>query len=121
MHILAFILLFVSGSVGAACDGDFSGLQANNKVTGVFVFHGNARMNRTEWGKKPRWQKREKRRESRACLNRLRRRGKTSNRDLQFWIAFVLQKGSTEQIRSNSTSNLIELKGCLLDFLRGKI
>ena len=28
MHILAFILMFVVGSIGAALDGDFSGIAA---------------------------------------------------------------------------------------------
>ena len=34
MHILAFILMFVVGSIGAALDGDFSGIDA----IGKFVF-----------------------------------------------------------------------------------
>ena len=41
MHILAFILLFVFGSIGAACDGDFSGLQAIGKFllyAGLILF-----------------------------------------------------------------------------------
>lgn len=35
MHILAFILMFVVGSIGAALDGDFSGIAAIAK----FVFY----------------------------------------------------------------------------------
>ena len=31
MHILAAILMFVFGSINAACDGDFSGLEAIGK------------------------------------------------------------------------------------------
>lgn len=31
MHILAFILMFVVGSIGAAMDGDFSGIAAIGK------------------------------------------------------------------------------------------
>lgn len=34
MHILAFILIFIVGSIGAALDGDFSGIAA----IGKFVF-----------------------------------------------------------------------------------
>lgn len=34
MHILAFILMFVVGSIGASLDGDFSGIAA----IGKFVF-----------------------------------------------------------------------------------
>lgn len=34
MHILAFILMFVVGSIVAACDGDFSGLAAIGKFVG---------------------------------------------------------------------------------------
>ena len=35
MHILAFILMFVVGSIGAALDGDFSGIAA----IGKFIFY----------------------------------------------------------------------------------
>lgn len=35
MHILAFILMFVVGSIGAAMDGDFSGIAA----IGKFLFN----------------------------------------------------------------------------------
>ena len=40
MHILAFILMFVVGSIVAACDGDFSGLAAIGKFVGgaVLIF-----------------------------------------------------------------------------------
>lgn len=40
MHILAFILIFVFGSIVAACDGDFSGLAAIGKFVGgaVLIF-----------------------------------------------------------------------------------
>ena len=40
MHILALILMFVFGSIVAACDGDFSGLAAIGKFIGgaVFIF-----------------------------------------------------------------------------------
>ena len=34
MHILAFILMFVVGSISAACDGDFSGVKAIGKFIG---------------------------------------------------------------------------------------
>ena len=37
MHILAAILMFIIGSVIAACDGDFSGLEAIGKVIGFLV------------------------------------------------------------------------------------
>ena len=32
MHILAFILLFIIGSIGAACKGDWSGMAVIGKV-----------------------------------------------------------------------------------------
>lgn len=40
MHILAFILIFIFGSIVAACDGDFSGLAAIGKFVGgaVLIF-----------------------------------------------------------------------------------
>ena len=40
MHILALLLLFVIGSIVAACDGDFSGLAAIGKFVGgaVLIF-----------------------------------------------------------------------------------
>ena len=41
MHILAAILMFVIGSISAACDGDFSGLEAIGKFLlygGLIVF-----------------------------------------------------------------------------------
>ena len=40
MHILALILMFVFGSIVAACDGDFSGLAAIGKFVGgaVLIF-----------------------------------------------------------------------------------
>lgn len=40
MHILAFILMIVVGSIVAACDGDFSGLAAIGKFVGgaILVF-----------------------------------------------------------------------------------
>ena len=34
MHILAFILIFVVGSIIAACDGDYSGIAAIGKFVG---------------------------------------------------------------------------------------
>ena len=37
MHILALILMFVFGSIVAACDGDFSGLAAIGKFVGGAV------------------------------------------------------------------------------------
>lgn len=37
MHILAFILIFVVGSIVAACDGDFSGIKAIGKVIGFLA------------------------------------------------------------------------------------
>jgi len=37
MHILAFILMFVVGSIFAACDGDYSGIAAIGKFVGFFV------------------------------------------------------------------------------------
>ena len=37
MHILAFILIFVVGSIIAACDGDYSGIAAIGKFVGFFV------------------------------------------------------------------------------------
>ena len=37
MHILAFILMFIAGSIIAACSGDFSGLAAIGKIVGFFV------------------------------------------------------------------------------------
>ncbi len=37
MHILALLLLFVIGSIVAACDGDFSGLAAIGKFVGGAV------------------------------------------------------------------------------------
>lgn len=37
MHILAFILIFVIGSIFAACDGDYSGIVAIGKFVGFFV------------------------------------------------------------------------------------
>lgn len=37
MHILAFILMFIVGSIIAACSGDFSGLAAIGKIVGFFV------------------------------------------------------------------------------------
>lgn len=36
MHILAFILMFIVGSIIAACSGDFSGLAAIGKIVGFF-------------------------------------------------------------------------------------
>ena len=37
MHILAFILMFVFGSIAAACSGDFSGLAAIGKFVGGVI------------------------------------------------------------------------------------
>lgn len=37
MHILAFILIFVIGSIFATCDGDYSGIAAIGKFVGFFV------------------------------------------------------------------------------------
>ena len=37
MHILAFILIFVVGSIIAACDGDYSEIAAIGKFVGFFV------------------------------------------------------------------------------------
>ncbi len=37
MHILACLLLFVFGSIAAACKGDFSGLEALGKGIGFLV------------------------------------------------------------------------------------
>ena len=37
MHILAFILIFVVGSIIAAYDGDYSGIAAIGKFVGFFV------------------------------------------------------------------------------------
>lgn len=37
MHILAFVLFFVIGSIAAACKGDFSGVEVIGKVLG-FLF-----------------------------------------------------------------------------------
>ena len=37
MHILAFILIFIVGSIIAACDGDYSGIVAIGKFVGFFV------------------------------------------------------------------------------------
>lgn len=34
MHILAFILIFIVGSIIAACDGDYSGIAAIGKFVG---------------------------------------------------------------------------------------
>lgn len=36
MHLLAFILLFIIGSIGAAFKGDYSGLEAIGKI----IFYG---------------------------------------------------------------------------------
>ena len=35
MHILAFILIFIVGSIIAACDGDYSGIAAIGKFVGL--------------------------------------------------------------------------------------
>ena len=37
MHILVFILIFVVGSIIAACDGDYSGIAAIDIFVGFFV------------------------------------------------------------------------------------
>ena len=37
MHILAFILLFIIGSIGAACKGDWSGIGAIAKFIGFIA------------------------------------------------------------------------------------
>ena len=37
MYILAFILIFVVGSIIAACDWDYSGIAAIGKFVGFFV------------------------------------------------------------------------------------
>ena len=37
MHIIAFILIFIVGSIIAACDGDYSGIAAIGKFVGFFV------------------------------------------------------------------------------------
>ena len=37
MHIIAFILIFIVGSIIAACDGDYSGIAALGKFVGFFV------------------------------------------------------------------------------------
>ena len=37
MHILTLILLFVVGSIIAACDGDYLGIAAIGKFVGFFV------------------------------------------------------------------------------------
>lgn len=37
MHILTLILMFIIGSIGAACDGDWSGIKAIGKVILFFV------------------------------------------------------------------------------------
>ncbi len=37
MHILAFILIFVVGSIIAAYDGDYSGIAAIGKFVGFFI------------------------------------------------------------------------------------
>ena len=39
MHILAFILIFVVGSIIAACDGDYSGIAAIGKFVGFLVIY----------------------------------------------------------------------------------
>ncbi|MFR6049359.1 MAG: hypothetical protein ACLUG6_13615 [Lachnospira eligens] len=36
MHILAFILIFIVGSIIAACDGDYSGIAAIGKICRIF-------------------------------------------------------------------------------------
>ena len=38
MHILAFILIFVVGSIIAACDGDYSGIAAIGKFVGLYCY-----------------------------------------------------------------------------------
>lgn len=37
MGILTAILIFIVGSISAACDGDFSGLEVIAKVVGVLI------------------------------------------------------------------------------------
>lgn len=37
MHILAFILLFIIGSIQAACHGDWSGIGAIGKIVGFIA------------------------------------------------------------------------------------
>lgn len=37
MHILAFIVLFIIGSIGAACKGDWSGMGAIAKFIGFIA------------------------------------------------------------------------------------
>lgn len=37
MHILALFLMFVVGSIFAACDGDYSGIVAIGKFVGFFI------------------------------------------------------------------------------------
>ena len=37
MHILAFLLMFVVMAIGAACDGDYSGIAAIGKFVGGAV------------------------------------------------------------------------------------
>ena len=37
MHILAFIILFIIGSIGAACKGDWSGIGAIAKIVGFIA------------------------------------------------------------------------------------
>ena len=37
MHILAFILLFIIGSIGAACKGDWAGIGAIAKFIGFIA------------------------------------------------------------------------------------
>ena len=37
MHIIAFILIFIVGSIIAACDGDYSEIAAIGKFVGFFV------------------------------------------------------------------------------------
>ena len=37
MHILAFIILFIIGSIGAACKGDWSGIGAIAKFIGFIA------------------------------------------------------------------------------------
>lgn len=37
MHLLAFILLFIIGSIQAACHGDWSGVEAGAKFIGIIA------------------------------------------------------------------------------------
>ena len=37
MHLLAFILMFIIGSIGAACKGDWSGMAAIGKIIGFIA------------------------------------------------------------------------------------